>query len=154
MQFFFPLIFLLPVYFMVGFGAGNAGLFFTLYLFIALLSSSATGLGYMVSCIAKTPEIAPIIGILIILPFLIFGGLFINTNNVPVYFRWLEFISPMKYAFRGMSRAYWSSIDEIPCDRLVETCSAVTGAQVLANLGLNKKSLGYDVAFLLWINVL
>ncbi|EQC42055.1 hypothetical protein SDRG_00898 [Saprolegnia diclina VS20] len=154
MQFFFPLIFLIPVYFMVGFGASNAGLFFTFYLFIALLSSSATGLGYMVSCIAKTPEIAPIIGILIILPFLIFGGLFINTNNVPVYFRWLEFISPMKYAFRGMCRAFWNSIDTIPCDAAVESCVATTGAQVLANLGLDKKSMGYDIIFLVWINLL
>ncbi|KDO17219.1 hypothetical protein SPRG_17351 [Saprolegnia parasitica CBS 223.65] len=154
MQFFFPLIFLIPVYFMVGFGASNAGLFFTFYLFIALLSSSATGLGYMVSCIAKTPEIAPIIGILIILPFLIFGGLFINTNNVPVYFRWLEFISPMKYAFRGISRAFWNSIDTIPCDTAVESCVATTGAQVLANLGLDKKSMGYDIIFLVWINLL
>ncbi|KDO27026.1 hypothetical protein SPRG_07739 [Saprolegnia parasitica CBS 223.65] len=151
-QIFFPLVFLVPAYFMIGFGASNATLFFTLYMYIALLSSSATGLGYMVSCLAKTPDIAPIIGILIILPFLIFGGLFINSNNVPVYFSWLEFISPMKYAFRGMSRAFWTTIDTIPCDS--EPCAATTGAQVLANLALNKEDMAYDVGFLLWINAM
>ncbi|EQC42056.1 hypothetical protein SDRG_00899 [Saprolegnia diclina VS20] len=149
-QIFFPLVFLVPAYFMIGFGASNATLFFSLYMYIALLSSSATGLGYMVSCLAKTPDIAPIIGILIILPFLIFGGLFINTNNVPVYFSWLEFISPMKYAFRGMSRAFWTTVDTIPCDST--PCAATTGAQVLVNLALNKEDMAYDVGFLLWIN--
>ncbi|EQC24862.1 hypothetical protein SDRG_17246 [Saprolegnia diclina VS20] len=151
LQFFFPLIYLIPAYFMIGFGASNATLFFTFYLFMALLSSSATGLGYMVSCIAKTPEVAPILGILLILPLLIFGGLLINTNNVPVYLKWLEFISPMKYAFRGMSRAFWNSIDTIPCDSA--PCAATTGAQVLANLGHDKQSMGYDVIFLIWINL-
>ncbi|KDO27028.1 hypothetical protein SPRG_07741 [Saprolegnia parasitica CBS 223.65] len=153
-QIFFPLVFLLPAYFMIGFGSSDATLFFSFYVFIVLLTSTAVGLGYMVSCLARTPEIAPILGILVILPFVLFGGLFLNLNDIPVYLQWFAYISPLKYAFRGISRAFWTTIGTIPCDDAIETCVARSGAGVLAHLQLDSNTMAYDVSFLIWINVL
>ncbi|CAK4652217.1 hypothetical protein LEN26_004983 [Aphanomyces euteiches] len=151
-QAFFPLLFLAPAYFMIGFG-GDAGVFLTFYLFVVLISSSAVGLGYMVGCIARRSEIAQIVGIVIILPLMIFGGLFLNADNTPVYFSWLEFISPMKYGFRGMSRSFWNSVDYISCaDGL--PCQARNGAELLINLSLNKGSFWGDVGMLLAVNIM
>ncbi|KDO32615.1 hypothetical protein SPRG_03089 [Saprolegnia parasitica CBS 223.65] len=150
-QFFYPMVFFIPLYFMVGFGASNATLFFTMYLFLALTQSAAIGLGYMVSCVAGRAELTPIIGILTILPFLMFGGLFLNADMIPVYFTWLEFLSPLKYGFRGASRAFWNTITDIPCNPGA-VCNARNGDDVLRNLALDKGSMGGDAAFLIWIN--
>ncbi|OQS07172.1 ATP-binding Cassette (ABC) Superfamily [Thraustotheca clavata] len=152
-QIVFPIIMIVPVYFMIGFGSSDVTLFFTMYLYMVLMCSSGTGLGYMVSCMAKTAEIAPVLGILFILPGMLFGGLYINVNDVPAYLRWFAFIAPWKYGFRGVARAFWSTIDHIPCDNNA-TCAATTGTQVLENLGLNEGSMGYDVGFLIWINLM
>ncbi|KAF0691809.1 Aste57867_17023 [Aphanomyces stellatus] len=150
-QLFFPMVFVLPLYFMVGFAA-NWVLFWSFYLFTVLVCSAAVGLGYLVSCIARSPELAPVLGIVVILPFLIFGGLFINSNNTPAYLSWVEAISPMKYAFRGMSRAFWTTIAVIPCNA-GETCTLQSGDQVLASLGLNKSTLAADVGYLLAVSI-
>ncbi|OQR84584.1 ATP-binding Cassette (ABC) Superfamily [Achlya hypogyna] len=153
-QVFFPLIFLLPSYFMVGFGPSDAELFFSFYVFIVLLTSSAVGLGYMVSCLSRSPDVAPILGILIILPFVLFGGLFLSLDDVPSYLKWFAYVSPLKYAFRGMSRAFWTTVATIPCDTTKETCVATSGVGVLAHLGLDSETMGFDVAYLVWINLL
>ncbi|RHY21695.1 hypothetical protein DYB32_009731, partial [Aphanomyces invadans] len=151
-QVFFPMVFLLPMYFMIGFG-GDAGVFFSFYVFVTLLCSAAVGMGYMVGCITRRPDVAQILGVLVALPMVIFGGLFINSNTTPVYFVWLEYLSPLKYGFRGLSRAFWNSIDAIPCTT-GQHCQALTGAQVLANMGLNKNSMIVDVVALLCVNVM
>ncbi|RHY43149.1 hypothetical protein DYB34_010250 [Aphanomyces astaci] len=151
-QLFFPLVFLVPVYFMVGFG-GDADVFITFYLFLVLVSSAAVGLGYMVGCIARHAQIAQILGIVIILPLLIFGGLFLNADNTPVYFAWLEYISPLKYGYRGISRAFWNSVQVLPCDPS-RPCLATSGAQVLANMALDKDSMAVDVLALVAINLM
>ncbi|KAF0688347.1 Aste57867_20027 [Aphanomyces stellatus] len=151
-QVLFPLVFLTPIYFMIGIG-GDTGVFFTFYLFLALMCSAAVGLGYMVGCITKRVDIAQILGVITALPLVIFGGLFINSNTTPAYFVWLEYISPLKYGFRGLSRAFWNSVATIPC-AVGEHCQATTGTQVLANLGLNKNSMFVDVVALLCVNLL
>ncbi|OQS03023.1 ATP-binding Cassette (ABC) Superfamily [Thraustotheca clavata] len=152
-QAFYPLVYFLPLYFMVGFGPSNPQLFFTMYLFFFLTQSSATGLGYMISCLSSKAALTPILGVMSIMPLMLLGGLFLNTSMVPVYFSWLEFISPIKYGFRGACRAYWLSIGTIPCNAN-ESCSAHSGQEVLQNLAMDKGSLGGDALFLVWINIL
>ncbi|KAF0691734.1 Aste57867_17098 [Aphanomyces stellatus] len=151
-QIFFPVLFLVPVYFMVGFG-GDVGVFFSFYIFLVLTSSAAVGLGYMVGCITRRADIAQIVGIVIILPLMIFGGLFLNANNTPVYFSWLEYISPIKYGYRGLCRAFWNSVDVISCDP-GQVCQARNGHQVLVNMAMNKDSMIVDVVALIAINVM
>ncbi|OQS04666.1 ATP-binding Cassette (ABC) Superfamily, partial [Thraustotheca clavata] len=153
-QVFFPMVFLIPLYFMIGFGSSNAELFFSFYLYIVLLTSSAVGLGYMVSCLSRSPDIAPILGILLILPFVLFGGLFLSINDIPNYFVWFAYISPLKYAFRGLSRSFWKTIPNISCNKTKEVCVATTGIEVLNNLQLNEQTMAFDVAYLIWINLL
>jgi ABC-type multidrug transport system permease subunit len=36
------------------------------------------------------------------MPMMLFSGLFINSENIPVYFDWIKYLSPMKYSFEGM----------------------------------------------------
>ncbi|ETV71877.1 hypothetical protein H257_13012 [Aphanomyces astaci] len=140
------------VYFMIGFG-GDAGVFFIFYVNLSLLCSAAVDMGYMVGCITRCPDVGQILGVLVALPLVIFGGLFINSNTTPVCFVWLEYLSPLKYGFRGLSRAFWNSVEVIPCS-LGQHCQALNGPQVLANLGLNKNLMVVNVVALLCVDVL
>jgi hypothetical protein len=144
-----PLVFLTPLYFMVGFGPNDLTLFSSIYLFIVLIVSCATGLGYMVSILTRSPTNMPIIGITIILLLL-----FLNTDQkqAPVYCRWLESISPLKYGYRGISRAFWSSIPVIDCAP-GQSCSATSGAQVLKNLSFDQSSMLMDAVHLIVLNI-
>lgn len=151
-QVFFPILFLVPCYFLVGFG-NSAEIFFSFYLFVTLLSSCATGLGYMVSCLAKRVDIAPIIGILFILPFLLFGGLFLNSASTPAYFIWLQQISPIKYCFHGLMRAFWTHVKTISCDPAKQQCLATTGTTVLANNSVKLHHLWFDCMILAILNL-
>ncbi|DAZ93224.1 TPA: hypothetical protein N0F65_005078 [Lagenidium giganteum] len=151
MQLVFPMLFLLPAYFMIGFG-GGASVFATFYFFMVLLCSAATGAGLMVACMAKRVDIAPVLGILILLPFLLFGGLFLNTDSTPVYFVWLQHISPIMYAFHGVMRAFWNSVDSIAC-KPDQRCSALSGAQVLEANSIPQGKMWRDALLLVVVNV-
>ncbi|CAK4766587.1 hypothetical protein LEN26_004738 [Aphanomyces euteiches] len=151
-QIVFPIIFLIPLYFMIGFGPTNASVFFSLYVFIVLLNSTATGLGYMVSCMVRRADLAPVIGIVMLLPLVLFGGLFINADDTPDYLVWLVYISPFKYGYRGIMRAFWTSVTDIPCIPAGRSC-VQNGLQVLENASLDSASMAVDVGALLAINL-
>ncbi|KAH9098172.1 hypothetical protein LEN26_016640 [Aphanomyces euteiches] len=151
-QLIFPLVFLIPIYFLIGFGSSNATLFFTFYLFVSLLCSTATGIAYMVSCMVRRADLAPIVGVVILLPLILFGGLFINSNDTTNYFIWLEYISPLKYAYRGIMRAFWTTVTNISCTPAGRSCIR-SGDQVLKNMSLDKASIGVDVGALIALNI-
>ncbi|CAK4174918.1 unnamed protein product, partial [Aphanomyces euteiches] len=130
MQIFFPMSFLIPLYFMVGFGPRHVSLFFTFYLFLVFVNSTATGLGYMISCSVRRPDLAPL-------------------------WAWQSFyhyLSPLKYGYRGIMRAFWSTVTNIPCSASSASC-VHDGKQVLANSSLDVASMAVDLCALLAINV-
>ncbi|OQR96646.1 ATP-binding Cassette (ABC) Superfamily [Thraustotheca clavata] len=154
-QFFFPMVFLLPLYYLIGFGRfsnDSTDLFFTFYLILSLVTSASVGIGYMVSCAVRRADLAPMIGIVTLMPFVLFGGLLVNTDDTPVYFIWLEYLSPIKYGYRALNRAFWTTIPSIPC-AAGQRCAAVNGLQVLENASLNEHSLLYDSLLLIAINI-
>ncbi|TYZ67502.1 hypothetical protein PybrP1_003725 [[Pythium] brassicae (nom. inval.)] len=70
-----PIIGFLPAYFMIGFGHG-VGMYLKMQLILILLHSAS---------------IAPIVGTIIMLPFLLFDGLLVNTESIPASFSWLAY---------------------------------------------------------------
>ena len=65
----------------------------------------------------------------IIMPFMIFGGLFVNTHSVPVYFKWLENLSFIKYAYQSVCITVWKAVDKIDCAE-DELCLFNSGSDV------------------------
>lgn len=124
-----PIVFFVPMYFLIGIGQGFTT-FIALQGMVVLLNFAAVGLGYMVSCIARRVEIAPIVGIITLLPFMLFGGLFLNSDDAPKYFIWIQYISPIKYGFEGFMKIFWQHVDALPC-AADKPCLATDGAGVL-----------------------
>ncbi|KDO27000.1 hypothetical protein SPRG_22205 [Saprolegnia parasitica CBS 223.65] len=82
----FPLLFVVPVFFLVGFGShvdDPTSVLWTMYLFLSLVTSACVGLGYAISCAVPRPDVAPMVGIVALMPLVLFGGLLVNANDTP-----------------------------------------------------------------------
>lgn len=166
LQIFLPFVLFVPMYFLIGMGQGFAT-YIALQLLVVLVNFAAVGLGYLVSCLCRRVDIAPIVGIVILLPFMLFGGLFLNASDAPKYFIWIQYISPIKFSFEGLMKVFWCEIESIPCDAGRSSCVARSGQEVLEAysmygssafvdrlvllvLGLAFRLVGF---FALWVNV-
>jgi hypothetical protein len=78
--------------------------------------------------------------VVIILPFLLFGGLLINSDDCPDYFIWIQYVSPIKYGFEAMMKIFWAEVPTIACNAAIENCTARTGADVLKNFSLEART--------------
>lgn len=102
-----PLLLIVPfisntiLYFMVGFNDDvESWIMFVVVLILINLAGSA--IGYFITCAVLDVRIAnSAVQPLFLLPTMLFSGFFLNSSNIPVYFIWLEYISILKYGFRG-----------------------------------------------------
>ncbi|KAG6952118.1 hypothetical protein JG687_00013211, partial [Phytophthora cactorum] len=102
MQILLPFIVFVPAYFLIGIGHS-----FSVYLYIqtmTILSCSASvGLAYAISCLFRRANVATIMGMFILLPMLLFGGLMVNSDDTPV---WINYISPIKFGSDAMMKIF------------------------------------------------
>lgn len=56
----------------------------------------------MMGTIFQTPKQATAMAGLILLPLMMFGGLYSRFNQFPAYIGWLQYISPFKYGFQSV----------------------------------------------------
>ena len=68
----------------------NGGRYIEFALGLILTSNAAQSLGYALAIGAPSVQVALAMGMPIILPFILFGGLFINIDSIPKYFYWLR----------------------------------------------------------------
>ncbi|CAE7664022.1 w, partial [Symbiodinium sp. KB8] len=134
-QLIFPAIFCTLVFWMVGLSDNDSAVEWLAFTGIILLASNtAISLGYLVSTAVPSVDVALAVGPAIVLPFLLFGGLFINLSSIPDWLAWLEYLSWFRYAYNLLATVIWSdrTIDcpgnAIPGS---EQCPFVSGDQVL-----------------------
>ncbi len=80
----------------------------------------------------------------IIIPFLLFGGFFLNAGSVPEYFKWLSYISWFRYGNEGLLINQWKDVadGEIACLRTNTTCPR-SGRVILETLNFDEVSVSY-----------
>eukprot|EP00027_Filamoeba_sp_ATCC50430_P019093 CAMPEP_0168569962 /NCGR_PEP_ID=MMETSP0413-20121227/16461_1 /TAXON_ID=136452 /ORGANISM="Filamoeba nolandi, Strain NC-AS-23-1" /LENGTH=655 /DNA_ID=CAMNT_0008602541 /DNA_START=78 /DNA_END=2045 /DNA_ORIENTATION=- len=121
-QLLYPTIFSIISYFMVGFQSSRFVVFWLLVLLIANVGAS---MGLLVGIKAKDATTAISSVPLVVIPFMLFSGFLINVNSTPPYFIWIEYLSPIKYCFQGIS------INEFT--DLTFTCSSDEKVPILVN---------------------
>ncbi|KAK6166710.1 hypothetical protein SNE40_023343 [Patella caerulea] len=109
-----PFIFISVVYWMVGLYASAEAFLICAGLTI-LVANIAMSFGYLISTLTKSVDIALAIAPPILIPFMLFGGFFLNAGTIPVYFVWLEYISWFKYANELLSINQWKHVTHIDC---------------------------------------
>ena len=83
-----PLLMLVVLYFGIGF-ENSAANFFSFYAGILCIVLSATAFGYFLSSIFENAEIATQVSPIIMMPLILFGGLFANTDTMPSWLLWI-----------------------------------------------------------------
>jgi len=113
--------------------------------YMLLTSNVFASFGYFVSTLANDPMVVIIIGNGLMLPAMLVGGFFINTNSVPDYYIALESISTFNYAFQAFAKCvYYNQPLECEDD---EVCVYETGDDVL-------KYLGIELSFFYYVYIL
>ncbi|XP_050431841.1 protein white [Adelges cooleyi] len=141
-----PVIFTAIMYYLIGLNPKLIH-FLTAVLIITLVSLVAVSFGYLISCVSGSISVALSIGPTIVIPFLLFGGYFLNVGSIPPYFRWLSFFSWFKYANEGLQINQWADIERIQCNRVNTTCPR-TGHGVLESNNFLESDFFMDIILL------
>jgi len=72
--------------------------FFLLVLYLWLLGVSAASTALYIGCSVSTATKAIQLAPAIFVPQILFSGLFLKSDQLPVYLRWLQYLCPLKYS--------------------------------------------------------
>jgi len=97
----FPLIFSSISYWMIGFRP-DANHFVIFYLSIVAETLTTSSLFVMVGSISPNFPIAQILAPISLVLFMLFGGFLVNSDNIPIYYIWLKYLSFFKYVYESL----------------------------------------------------
>ena len=81
---------------------------------VVLESFTSSAMGLAVSSVAPSTEAAVAMGPAVMVLFIVFGGYYVNPDNVPPYFRWINKCSLIKWAFQGLCVNEFRGLDFEP----------------------------------------
>eukprot|EP00117_Sycon_ciliatum_P019578 scpid51410/ scgid3350/ Protein white len=150
-----PFVFITLAYWMIGLNSDVDRFFFAVFISI-LTTFSAESYAYLISAIARDETVALALMPPLVIPLMLFGGLFLNSDSTPVYFIWIEKISFIKYSFHAMMINEFQNAETPPCPVSNSTSPAPCfpdGNAVLRNYGMdpNEFSLNIGVLFALGV---
>jgi ABC-type multidrug transport system permease subunit len=147
------------VYWMVGY-SNQGTAYWQFLLTLVLFSFGAVSLGFIIAAGTRTQEASLIITPIVLIPMLIFGGFFINSNSIPTWLAWIRYISIFYYGFAALMISQYTNLT-LTCtsSELIESssgtlfCPFTSGEQVLAQLGINPddKAFFWIMLLVLWI---
>lgn len=118
---------------------------------MVLLDNCGASLGILVSCIFNDIAIAISVMPMVILPLMVFSGFFVNSNAIPPYFNWIQYLSPMRYSFIALVKNEFSGL-KIDCgspQQAAMTNCNPSGDAIIMQLGFDDKgTIGENCAVL------
>lgn len=140
-----PVIFISIAYPMIGLTMENNGFLKTVLIMI-LFNFAVSVEMLIVGILVKDPGTSTMMGVLVLLLSLLFAGLFINSKELQVQIKWLEWISVFHYAYEALS------INEVKDLILKEKkyglSIEVPGAVILSSFGFDVSAFWKDVNLL------
>jgi len=112
---FVPFIFLVVLYFGIGF-SDKVTLFCEFYLVLTLMIQAATAMGYALSSIFNHESTAVAFAPIVNMPLNLLGGYMIAldgifTRSPQKYIAWLMYLSPVRYGFSAMMVSQFPVVD-------------------------------------------
>jgi len=147
----YPFIFSSIAYWMIGFQKDPVHFF----LFCAGLITevfTTSGLFVFVGSIAPTQVMAQALAPISLVIFMLFGGFFLNSDTIPVYYIWLKYISFFKYAYEILMHNEFTGL-EFSCDNTYGGCIP-NGRTELKYLGMGDVVLWENFTILLCMAIL
>ncbi|RKP14917.1 P-loop containing nucleoside triphosphate hydrolase protein, partial [Piptocephalis cylindrospora] len=93
-----PLLMVIFTYFAAGLQV-DAGKFFICAVTIVLAGNTGAAIGLFSACTFKRPDISFIFVPLLMIPLMMFSGIFVNLDEMQGWIRWLQWLSTMKYGY-------------------------------------------------------
>ena len=100
---FAPLLYTIIVYFGIGLTV-TASKFFIFYAILALIVLASASFGYLISSIFNNMESAVAVGPIIMMPIILFGGVFTNVSSYAKWISWVQYLSPIRYGLEALVR--------------------------------------------------
>lgn len=136
------LILIIPVYFMAGLQLKTSK--FLIYLVVNLVHvMTANSLGLFIGASVKDIQIGQIIGPLVVVLFLLFGGPVLSLRTTPWVLRWIMFISPIANSNKALSQNEFIGLD-LQCTDPTGVCYA-NGEQALFTFSLGTPTIWTNV---------
>lgn len=111
-----------------------------------LISNAAASFGYVISTAAPSTTAALAIAPALMIPFLLFGGFFLNSGSTPDYLIWLKYISWFYYGNEMLVVNQWEDVDNIRCSS-GPSC-VPNGELVISTLNFNRDNFHLDLGLL------
>ncbi|GJQ75577.1 w [Trypoxylus dichotomus] len=118
---FVPVIFTCICYYLIGLNA-DVTRFLIACGILTLVANVAISFGYFISCASTNVSMALSIAPPLIIPFLLFGGFFLNISSIPVYLVWLSYFSWFRFGNEALMINQWQGVGNINCTNTVEAC--------------------------------
>lgn len=127
------------VYFIVGLKQNFVNyIIFIIIIFFCTLCGNAFGI--LIGTLFSKIELALSASPAIILPILLLSGFFIDSSNVPIYLRWIKYLSPIYYSFSALVQNELTDLN-FECTNSTNNCEYNTGQEVLYDLNLNHEKM-------------
>jgi len=104
-------------FYMVGFNE-NSEVFGGFVGIQALMTLVATGLGYLISCVAPNINVALVLVAIVVVFPLVPSGLLVGFSRVPIWYVWLRESSPFTWTFRLLMTNQWKNYGKIECSEI------------------------------------
>ncbi|XP_057668847.1 protein white [Diorhabda carinulata] len=142
-----PLVFTSVCYFLVGLNPHFINYATTCGIMV-LVANVALGYGYFISCMASTQSMALSLGGILLIPFLLFGGYFMNLKSIPKYFEWLSYTSWFRHGNEALMVNQWKDVTNIQCSNNSTFC-ARNGQEVLQAYSFREENFYMNIVVLL-----
>jgi len=107
---------------------------------IVVESFASSAMGLAVSAFAPSTEAAVAMGPAVMVMFIVFGGYYVNSENVPVAFRWITKCSLIKHSFAGLCVNEFAGLDFEPSTNGGLRGDTKHGEEVLERLGFGDET--------------
>ncbi|OQV23731.1 Protein white [Hypsibius exemplaris] len=114
---------------------------------LALVANAAVSFGYIFSCACNSTQTAIGMGMTLLMPLTLFGGLFINLRTIPAWLNWIAHLSWFRYANEVLLVNQWETVERIDCGVANFTCAA-SGQEILDRLDFSSANYSMDIGIL------
>ncbi|KXS21830.1 P-loop containing nucleoside triphosphate hydrolase protein [Gonapodya prolifera JEL478] len=125
--------------------------YFKFIVIMVVMAITCMSMGMLIASIAPNAQVGSVIAPIFNLIFIVFGGNFANLDSIPVFIRWLQWISPVKYSYSALMINEFSGLT-FTCDSGSTRCFA-TGEQVLEYFSLGSISVGVSLLVLAGLSI-
>ena len=96
-----PTIFGCIVYYAIGY-APNAESFLLFLVTLILIYNASSGYSLIISATFSDKQLAVTLTPVLIIPFMLFAGFFVSSDNIPVFLKEFEYLSIFKYGYEAL----------------------------------------------------